>query len=290
MATTTRSVISPATSVADETGRIQWGPAFAGAIAAAALAFVLHSFAGAIGLAVTSTSPTWRDASFALWLLSGLYLVFVALASYGLGGYIAGRMRARVAGGTSQETEIRDGTHGLIVWGLATLATAMLIALSAPAVTRLAAPSAGAAGPSVSVGAENVIAYDLDKLFRTERRPAGADMAYSRAEAGRILLTASGHDGVAADDRSYLVRLVGQITGLAQPESAGRVDMAIVSARENIKRARRSTVILAFMAGAAALVGAAAAWMTACAGGRHRDGDRAIFMWSAAPRSTPGVE
>ena len=73
---------------------VQWGPILAGALAAAALAFVLHSFAAAIGLSVASTSPTWRDASFALWLTSGLYLVLVALASYGLGGYIAGRMRA----------------------------------------------------------------------------------------------------------------------------------------------------------------------------------------------------
>ena len=45
----------------------------------------------------------------------------------------------------------------------------------------------------------------------------------------------------------------------------------IARAKENISRARRSTVILAFAAGAAALLGAAAAWFAACAGGRHRD-------------------
>lgn len=272
------AIATPATTV-DEIRYVQWGPAFAGAVAAAALAFVLHSFAGAIGLAVSSTSPTWRDASFALWLLSGVYLVFVAVAAYGLGGYIAGRLRAPLVGPASPETEIRDGTHGLIVWGLATLATAVLIAASGPAISRLAAPSAGAAGPSVSIGAENIVAYDLDKLFRAERRPAGTDIAYSRAEAGRILLTASGHDGVAADDRSYLVRLVAQTTGLPPAEAGTRVDAAITSARENIKRARRSVVVLAFMAGAAAMVGAAAAWFAASAGGRHRDSGNAAFIW-----------
>jgi hypothetical protein len=41
-------------------------------------------------------------------------------------------------------------------------------------------------------------------------------------------------------------------------------------AKENISRARRSAVILAFTAGAAALLGAAAAWFAACAGGRVR--------------------
>jgi hypothetical protein len=52
-----------------------------------------------------------------------------------------------------------------------------------------------------------------------------------------------------------------------------------------MKRARRSTVVLAFMAGAAAMVGAAVAWLAACAGGRHRDGDVAVFMWSTVRRS-----
>jgi hypothetical protein len=73
---------------------VHWGAVIAGSVAAASLATVLHAFAGAIGMAVSSTAPTWRDASFALWLLSGLYLILVAVAAYGLGGYIAGRLRA----------------------------------------------------------------------------------------------------------------------------------------------------------------------------------------------------
>src|SRR5690606_40589823 len=83
--------------VGESTAYIQWGPVIAGGLAAAALALVLHSFGAAIGLAVSSTAPTWRDASIALWLLTGLYLILVALASYGLGGYIAGRARSRWA-------------------------------------------------------------------------------------------------------------------------------------------------------------------------------------------------
>ena len=78
-------------------GRVEWGPVFAGAVTAAALASVLHAFAGAIGLAVSSTAPTWRDASVGLWILSGVYLVVVALASYGLGGYVAGLLRTHRA-------------------------------------------------------------------------------------------------------------------------------------------------------------------------------------------------
>ena len=70
----------------------EWGPIVAGGIAAAALALALHAFAVGIGLSVSSTAPTWRDASFALVLLSALYVILAALASYGLGGYLLGLM------------------------------------------------------------------------------------------------------------------------------------------------------------------------------------------------------
>src|SRR6478736_9903608 len=86
---------------------LEWGPIIAGAIAAAALALVLQAFALAIGLSASSTAPTWRDASFALVLLSGLYILLVAIAAYGLGGYIAGLMRVRPA--APEDTDLRDG-------------------------------------------------------------------------------------------------------------------------------------------------------------------------------------
>jgi hypothetical protein len=267
----------------------QWGPVVAGALAAAALAFVLHTFAAAIGLSVSSTAPTWRDASIALVLLSGLYLILVALAAFGLGGYVAGRMRARLTStATADEIEFRDGTHGLLVWALAIVLTALLAWATAQAATRLAAPSGGNAGPTTSVGGENIIAYDLDKLFRAVRRPADTDMTYTRSEAARILLTASSHAGVTQDDRNYLTQLVAARTGLAANDAQTRVNTVIESARNNIARARRSAVILAFMAGTAALLGAAAAWFAACAGGRHRDGVSAApsLMWG---RMVPGA-
>src|SRR4029453_16734662 len=102
---------------------------------------------------------------------------------------------------------------------------------------------------STSVAGENLIAYDLDRLFRSERRPQGAEgnMNYPRAEAARILLTASSHRGMQPDDRTYLIRLVTAMTGLAPPEAERRVDDVIARAKENVSRARRSAVILGFM-------------------------------------------
>jgi hypothetical protein len=272
--------------------QVYWGPVIAGALTAAALASVLHAFAAAVGLAVSSTAPTWRDASIALWILSGVYLIFVALVSYGIGGYVAGLLHERYGSAAPgptpvmtntaplgiDEVELRDGLHGLLVWALATLLTVILLVLAASASTRLAAPSAGAAGPGTSVAGENIIAFDLDRLLRGDRRQ-GDDVTLTRAEAARILLTSSSHNGVAAEDRTYLVRLVSARTGLAPPEAERRTDAAIASAKENIARARRSTVILAFMAGAAAILGAAAAWFAAVAGGEQRDERSPAGSW-----------
>ena len=271
--------------------RVYWGPVIAGALTAAALASVLHAFAGAIGLAVSSTAPTWRDASIALWILSGVYLVFVALVAYGVGGYVAGLLCKRYGSATFgnapvttntnpvliDEVELHDGLHGLLVWAIATLLTVLLLLLGASASTRLAAPSAGGAGPGASAAGENIIAFDLDRLLRGDRRQ-GEDGTQTRAEAARILLTSSSHSGVAGEDRAHLVRLVSARTGLAQPEAERRTDAAIASAKENIARARRSTVILAFMGGAAALLGAAVAWFAAVAGGEQRD-ERSAAGW-----------
>src|SRR3954469_9790625 len=98
--------------------QVYWGPVIAGALTAAALASVLHAFAAAVGLAVSSTAPPWRDASIALWILSGVYLIFVALLAYGVGGYVAGLLRTpAVPSGTPvanaavvvNEVQMRDG-------------------------------------------------------------------------------------------------------------------------------------------------------------------------------------
>jgi hypothetical protein len=267
------TIVEPVAVITEEerTSYMQWGPAVAGALAAAALAFVLHTCAAAIGLAVSSSAPTWRDSSLMLQLLSGLYLVFAAILAFGVGGYLAGRMRSPIAGG-DDEIEFRDGSNGILVWSIAIVLTVLMTWAAAQSVPRVASPSALSSGAAQSVAGENLIAYDLDQLFRADGRPQNVDLAYVRSEASRILLTTAGHAGITPDDRAYLIRLTAANTGLQPPEAERRVDVAIVQARDNIRKARRAGVILAFMAGAAALPGAAVAWFAACTGGQHRDG------------------
>ena len=84
----------------------------------------------------------------------------------------------------------------------------------------------------------------------------GCDLSYDRAEAARILLTTSSHSGMDPVDRGYLAKLVAADTGTAAPDAERRVDEVAARAKQDIGRARSSAVILAFMAGAAALLGA----------------------------------
>jgi len=256
-------------TIADPTvARVHWGPVIAGSLVAAAFAIALHGFAAGMGFSLSSSAPTWRDASIALVLLSALYLLLVGLLSYGLGAYIAGRLRPRI--GAGPDLALGDGMHGLLVWALATLLTALMLAALAVGASRLAAPSGGSAGPATSVAGENIIAFDIDRLFRG--RQMQGDINQTRAEAARILLSASGHRGMLDEDRAYLVRLVAANTGLSQPDAERRVAEVTARAQDNIRRARNSAAILAFTAAIVAMIGALLSWYVASIAGSHREG------------------
>jgi hypothetical protein len=203
---------------------VEWTPVIAGAIAAAALSFVLFTFGSSLGIALASSSPSWRDASVTLAVLSGLYVILATVASFGFGGYIAGQLRSPWAASTdTDEVEFRDGIHGLLVWALAVALGALLASVAAAAVAATSAPAASL--PNTTAG-EPLIAYDLDRFFRTQQTPPSAgDMSYSRAEAARIAMRAAARENRKGlpEDRAQLVRIVAARTGLTGPEAEARV-------------------------------------------------------------------
>ena len=259
---------APVSRRRDVSWTLQWTPIVVGALTATALSSILITFAATVGLGVSSAAPTWRDASWALWLLSGIYLILQAVISFGCGGYIAGRTQSPPDLTNTEEIERRDGFHGIAAWALAVVLGALLAAFIGMAASR---PSALATPPSATE--PSVLSYEIDQLFRPGRtRPANVDLTPARAEAGRILLTSSSHSGVTTEDRAYLLQMVSGATGLAGPEAERRVDNVISASKRAIGRARASTIILAFSIATALLLAAAAAWAGAEAGGRHRDG------------------
>src|SRR5271166_11887 len=234
--------------------RLEWSPIVAGALTASAVSSILVTFAATVGLGVSSISPTWRDASFALWLLSGIVLVLQALLSFGCGGYFAGRARSPYRAAAAEDVERQDGLHGIASWALAILIGAVIAALIGMAgrSTALTVP-ASSSEPSV-------LSYEIDHLLRAPRRLPNAELVPIRAEAGRVLLTSSSHSGVTPEDRAYLVQMVIATTGLAGADAERRVDTAIADAKTAISHTRASTIILAFSLATSLLLGAIAAW------------------------------
>ena len=126
--------------------------------------------------------------------------------------------------------------------------------------------------PRESAGAPSFLAYELDRLFRSERRiePVPSEL---RAEASRILMKGVGRQELASDDRAHLNRMVASTTGLASADAERRVVQVLAEARNSAAQARHSAVILGFAAAAALAVAAAAAWFAAAVGGKHRDSE-----------------
>jgi hypothetical protein len=265
---------SAGAGLANKPRYLHWNQILAGAIVAAALSFVLVSFGSAMGLAVASPSASWRDTSSALVLLGGLWLLLTSLASFGLGGYLAGRLRSSWNAADPHEVEFRDGIHGLLVWGLAIIIGTFLAVASA----RTVSGRSDLTAPTVTTE-EPLMAFELDRLFRADRKPVDPNDAEYRAQAARIISAGLGHTVMAPDDRTYLIRLVETRTGLMSPDAESRVNQVVAEASEAISRARRAAVILAFMIGASLLVGAAVAWIAAAFGGQHRDSAVASHFW-----------
>ncbi|MEQ9642213.1 MAG: hypothetical protein RIM84_19465 [Alphaproteobacteria bacterium] len=273
------------------TSYIDWPAIIAGAILASAIAFVLGSFGTAVGLSLVSplqgegVPPTLALIAVAIWM------IWVATSSFMCGAYLAGRMRRRVPDATEHEVDVRDGTHGLLVWALGAIMGALLLSGTATTTANVGAKVVGsAAGAAVAAGGAAAAAsaddlsssYTLDRLFRTPADavdvPPAEDLDRSAAEAVRILVQNIDEEQLPAEDRQYLASMIARNTGLGEEEAMARVDAAFAEVREArestleaAEAARKVSVIAAFVVAASLLIGAAGAYWAGGLGGRHRD-------------------
>lgn len=109
---------------------IEWPAVWAGALVAAAVSLVLTTFGVAIGLAVASPwlprGPTPQTGG----LIAAAWLAFTYIWSFGVGGYLAGRMRPIAGDAWQSERGFRDGVNGLVVWAIGVWVGAVLVALA----------------------------------------------------------------------------------------------------------------------------------------------------------------
>lgn len=182
-------VVAPAPATTDDRSYVDWPAIIAGSVLASGISLVLLTFGSAIGLsfadfnAADDVDPLWIAIAAASWLL------WVQISSFMAGGYITGRLRKRHHDATEDESDVRDGAHGLLVWGGALIVGAVIavggIGAAATAVGNAAATITDAASNVAGGAAEAVAdpnAYFTDMLFRPVATTGTVEPAAPAAE------------------------------------------------------------------------------------------------------------
>ena len=253
-----------------ETSHVEWGPVFAGALAAAALSFVLLSAAASLGLSLISAYPGHSYAKTG-GTLAALWSLVVTIGSFLLGGYIAGRLRSSWREASADEVAFRDGMHGFLVWSLGIVGGAFLVLLATITTAQVSADVGSTQG-------DTVLAPATDTLLRTSpTAPAAAPL--DRDDVARVLAISVANGQMTANDRSYLAQAVAQRAGISAADAEKRVDTALADAQRAVETARKAAALTGLLTVSALLVGLAAAWYGAQRGGHNRDHN----IWGRSP-------
>ena len=290
---------------------VSWGAVFAGAAVAAALTLIMIVLGAGMGLGLASPWEGEGAEAKTISIAGIFWITFTQLASSGLGGYLAGRLRTKWSGIQTDEARFRDTAHGILSWAVATLVTFALIASAvgsavsagAKAGMGVAATVAGGAATAVAGtaarsgddGNNGPMAYMTDSLFRrdpnaspasggtsqTEAGQAATDRA-TTAEVGRIFANALRTGTLSPEDSRYASQVVAQRTGLSQQDAEKRVNDVYSRAKANLEEAKTKAKAMADSARKAAayaslwiflslVLGALFASYCATLGGRQRD-------------------
>lgn len=147
---------------------VSWSAVFAGATAALAAVVTLDLLGAGFGFSLASPWLETRASLAGFNPVSGAWALAAGAVASAFGGYVAGRLRRRWAGVHPDERHFRDTAHGLLVWGVSTLAgvalTALVLAPYAAALTDTATVIAVGGSPT-TVAATSV----ADAVAQAER-------------------------------------------------------------------------------------------------------------------------
>lgn len=271
----------------DDRSYVDWPSILAGAVLATAISLVLLTFGSAVGLSLASFEPGSGVSLFWLAIVTGFWLLWVQISSFLAGGYLSGRLRRRHGDATEYESDVRDGSHGLVVWAVGVVIGAFIafwgIGGALTTATSGAATAAAAIASEVDLDVDGLM---VDRALRggpAATGPVGEEM---RGEVSRILLSAVADGELDAADRDYLTSIVAARAGISQEEAQQRIDQILAQARQVAEEARdaaetarRIAMIAAFIVAASLLVSAAGAYFGATLGGRHRDQQTLVEGW-----------
>lgn len=282
------AVVVDETRGGNDISYIDWPAILAGVVLASAISLILLTFGSAIGLSMTSAREGQSASLFWIAIVGGLWILWIHIIASLAGGYLAGRMRRRIGDATEYESDIRDGSNGIVMWALSTLVAAGLAFSGLSGAATVAGQTAGAVASAAgqAVDALDPSAILVDRTLRG-RPDAPAISEADRDAIGRILITAAtSEQGLDQADRDYLVQTVAARAGITPEEAQARIDQIVAQAqqmeaeaREAAERARHASIVAAFLAAAALAVGAAVAYYAATLGGNHRDRQTQVEGW-----------
>ncbi len=105
---------------------ISWGAIWAGAVVAVAASVVLTLAAAGLGFAVSYSPLGSRGSLSGFTPEVGAGAILIQVLASGLGGYLAGRLRAIWHKVHDDEAHFRDMAHGLVAWAVATVTILVL--------------------------------------------------------------------------------------------------------------------------------------------------------------------
>lgn len=165
--------------------RVEWGAIFGGGVVTTAIGLTLLTFGATLGLVVASPYDGEGLSPAAFAIAAGLYLLWVQLSSFYIGGYITARMRSPDLNTSEHETDVRDGLHGVIMWGVSVVAAA-IIAFAGIGIAKVAADAPpNELTASVAQVAEEKVNEQAAAERANDEDGAVATVAERRAEIAR---------------------------------------------------------------------------------------------------------
>ena len=269
---------------------VSWAAVLAGAFVASAFSIALVALGAGLGLLSVSPWSNNNASATTFGILAAAWLIAVQLFSSGIGGYLAGRLRTRWVGMHTDEVYFRDTAHGLLVWGVGAVISALLLSSAVSSAVsgaaRMGETAVQAAGSAVAGPASQLTgqaasnSYFTDMLFRSDK--PSADQNASQAEIGRIFARALSSGDLPAADKTYAAQVVASRTGLSQADAEKRVTetfdkaknaaaQAAEKAKEAADAARKTGVYVALWVFISLLVGAFSAAYMATVGSEALD-------------------
>jgi hypothetical protein len=250
--------------------RISWGAVLAGGVVAVACGAMLNVLGLAIGATtIDPATPGDTPSASLLGMAGGIWLLVANLIGLAVGGWVAARLS-----GTADDT---DGVlHGLSVWAIGFLLSAVLLGSAVSGATGTAMRAAGSAIGGVAQGAGQAVgqaaqavapqvagAVDPDQLVERLQRglQTGGDANamtsdQRRAEMAQLIGSRVAQGNFEGGQRDRLTRLVAAEYGVSDQEAANRIGQLETQARELASQAETQARQAAEAASNAAATGA----------------------------------